>query len=260
MEQVRGKWALVTGASSGIGRDFAFALAEKGAHVVLVARRVEAMERVAEAIRAKHQVEVRVEGVDLAVPGAAGELKQRLDADGVQVEVLINNAGAGVIGEFVDQPLEKIVAVLQLNVVAMTEVTHVFAKAMKERRSGYVVLVGSMAAYQPCPIYAAYAGTKAYVLMMGEALHTELAAYNVGVTVLSPGVTETEFFETAGGEITAAQKRVMMKSRTVVDIGLAAMLKKKSSVVPGVVNRVGTFSARLFPRQLSSRIAYKLMK
>ena len=257
---MQGKWALVTGASSGLGKDFASALAEMGANLVLVARRIEPMDRLAEDLRAKHNVEVKVEGVDLSISGAALKLKDRLDAQGISVAALVNNAGFGVIGEFVDQPLDKITGMLQLNVIGLTELTHVFAKAMKERGSGHILLVSSIAAYQPCPIYAAYAATKAYVLALGEALHTELALHNVVVTVLSPGVTESGFFQAAGQEPNAAQKRMMMKSRPVVDIGLAALFQKKSSVVAGTMNRLMTLGSKVISRQSASKIGYKLMK
>ena len=258
MESIRGKWAIVTGASSGIGKEFASALAQKGANLVLVARRVEPMERLARDLRAAYNVRVKVEGVDLTCQGAAGKLKDRLNGEGIAVETLINNAGLGLISEFADQSLNKITAMLQLNVVGLTELTHVFAKAMKERGRGHILLVASIAAYQPCPVYAAYAATKAYVLSLGEALHAEFAPHNVVVTALSPGVTETEFFDAAGEQPTAAMKRMMMKPRPVVEVGLAGLYRKKSSVVAGTMNRMMTLTSRLLSRHLVSRIGYNL--
>lgn len=260
MQSVRGQWALVTGASGGIGRDFAIALAEQGANLVLVARSLAPMQKLADEIRSKHRVTVVVEALDLSAPGAAVQLKLTLDQQDIAVQILINNAGAGIISEFADQSLEQIGSMLRLNIVSLTELTHVFALAMKQRGGGHIMLLASIAAYFPCPMYAAYAATKAYVLSLGEALHTELKAHNVVVTVLSPGVTDTGFFDAAGEQPTAMQKQAMMQPRPVVDIGLAALFRKRSSVVAGRMNRALTLFSRLLSRQLLSRVSYKLMK
>ncbi|WP_213948083.1 SDR family oxidoreductase [Luteibacter sp. dw_328] len=252
------RWALITGASSGLGRDFAHALAEKGSNVVLAARREEPMERLAEELRSRHGVKAKVVALDLSADGAAASLKLRLDADGIVVDTLINNAGHGITAEFLDAPVDRINAMLRLNVLGLTDLTHVFASDMAKRGGGSVMLVASVAAFQPCPHFAAYAASKAYVLSLGEALHTELKAKKVVVTVLSPGVTETSFFDAAGEAPNAAMKRMMMKSRPVVDIGLAAMAAGKSAVVAGRVNRVMAFLSRLFSRQQLSRITYRM--
>ena len=251
-------WALVTGASSGLGRDFAHALAEKGSDVVLAARREEPMERLADDLRSRYGVKARVIALDLSADGAAQSLKSRLDADGIVVHTLINNAGHGITADFLDAPIERINAMLRLNVLGLTDLTHVFASDMAKRGGGKIMLVGSVAAFQPCPHFAAYAASKAYVLSLGEALHTEMKSKNVVVTVLSPGVTDTSFFDAAGEEPSAAMKRLMMKSRPVVDIGLAAMAAGKSAVVAGRINRVMAFLSRLFTRQQLARITYRM--
>lgn len=251
-------WALVTGASSGLGRDFVMALAEQGWDVVLTARRTEPMERLAEEVRSRHKVRAHVEALDLAVEGAATQLKSRLDARDIVIGTLVNNAGHGLTAEFIDAPAEGINAMLRLNVIGLTELTHVFANDMARRGGGKVMLVASVAAFQPCPRFAAYAASKAYVLSFGEALHTELKGRNVVVTVLSPGVTDTEFFDAAGEAPSAMMKRMMMKPREVVDVGLAAMAAGRSSVVAGRMNRVMVFLARFFSRQQLSRITYRM--
>jgi short-subunit dehydrogenase len=251
-------WALVTGASSGLGQDFAHALAEKGNNVVLAARREEPMARLAADLRSRYGVKAHVVALDLSTEGAAASLKSRLDAEGIAVDTLINNAGHGITAEFLDAPADRIQAMLRLNVLGLTDLTHVFASDMAKRGGGSVMLVASVAAFQPCPHFAAYAASKAYVLSLGEALHTELKAKNVVVTVLSPGVTDTSFFDAAGEAANAAMKRMMMKPRPVVDIGLAAMAAGKSAVVAGRVNRVMAFLSRLFSRQQLSRITYRM--
>jgi short-subunit dehydrogenase len=252
------RWALVTGASSGLGLDFAHALAEKGNDVVLAARREEPMERLADELRSLYGVKTRVVALDLSGDGAAASLKSRLDADGIVIHTLINNAGHGITADFLDAPVERINAMLRLNVLGLTDLTHVFASDMAKRGGGRIMLVGSVAAFQPCPHFAAYAASKAYVLSLGEALHTEMKSKNVVVTVLSPGVTDTSFFDAAGEAPSASMKRLMMKSRPVVDIGLAAMAAGRSAVVPGRVNRVMAFLSRLFSRQQLARITYRM--
>src|SRR5262245_178174 len=138
MDNVSGKWALVTGASSGFGVEFAKLLAERNANLVLAARRTEPMEKLAEELRQTHRVNVVVEGIDLSVRGAAAELKSRLDRRDIAIDVLLNNAGYGLYGEFVDQPLQNTLEMLQLNLMALTELTHIFASDMKKRRSGHI--------------------------------------------------------------------------------------------------------------------------
>jgi short-subunit dehydrogenase len=163
MDNVNGKWALVTGASSGFGIEFATLLAEQNANVILAARRTEPMEKLAEELRQKHRVNVVVEGIDLSVFGAGAELKSRLDQRRIAVDVLVNNAGCGLYGNFLDQPLEKILGMLQLNILALTELTHIFAADMVARRSGHILLVASLLGYEATPGYAAYATSKGYV-------------------------------------------------------------------------------------------------
>ncbi len=260
MQSFKGKWALVTGASSGFGIDFATILAEQGANLVLAARRTEAMQQLAGKLSAQHGVKVVVEGIDLARAGVGAELKQRLDAQGIAIDVLINNAGYGLFGEFVGQPLAGLTEMLQLNVSSLTELTHVFGNDMVRRGGGHILLVASIGAYQATPTYAAYAASKAYVLLFGEALNVELAPHNVKVSVLSPGVTATGFFEVSGQKATAYQRLVMMQSRPVAETGIRAMLAGKPGVIPGIGNNLTIFSNRFAPRWLQSKIAFLLMK
>jgi uncharacterized protein len=198
MDDANGKWALVTGASSGLGIEFATLLAERNAHLVLAARRTKPMESLAQQLRQTHRVKVVVEEIDLSVAGAGAELKSRLDERGIVVDVLVNNAGIGLYGSFLDQPLPKTLGMLQLNMLAVTELTHIFAIDMVKRRTGHILLVASLLGYQATPGYAAYAASKGYVLLFGEALHAELKPHGVNVTVLSPGATSTSFGEAAG--------------------------------------------------------------
>lgn len=260
MHKINGQWALVTGASSGFGVDFAHLLAERGANLVLVARRDAPMQTLAAELRAKHGIQVQVEAMDLANTGAGAELKTRLDAAGIVVDLQINNAGYGLFGEFVDQPLQNTLNMLQLNILSLTEITHVFAQAMVARGKGKILLIASIGAYQASPLYAAYSASKAYVLSFGEALHEELKPKGVTVTVLSPGVTATHFLDVAGQAPTAYQRQVMMQSRPVAQIGLNALFAGRASIVSGYFNAIAAWSNRLLPRWAQRKIAHQVMK
>lgn len=156
MKDLAGKWALITGASSGFGVDFAQLLAERGANLVLVARREQPMEALAAELRKDFDIEVQVVPMNLSRPGVGAELKARLDASRIEVELLINNAGYGLFGDFLDQPLAATLDMLQLNMLSLTELTHVFAGDMARRGRGRILLIASIGAYQATPLYAAY--------------------------------------------------------------------------------------------------------
>ena len=254
------KWALVTGASSGLGVDFAQLLAARGANLVLVARRSEPMKTLAAELKRRHGTHCHVIAMDLARPGVGAELHAKVIARRVAIDILVNNAGFGVFGDFVDQPLASETRMLQLNVVALTELTHVFAADMVKRGSGRILLVGSLGGFQPLPRYAAYAASKAYVLSFGEALHEELKDRGVVVTVLCPGVTATNFLAVSGQENMPLPDMLTMQSRPVAEIGLKALDAGQASVVPGLPNQATAFANRILPRSLFPRLAYRLLK
>lgn len=260
MRDLEGQWALVTGASSGFGVEFAHLLAQRGANVVLAARSIEPMQTLATALQSQYEVQAQVIGIDLARPGVGVELRDRLAVMGIAVDVLINNAGYGVYGEFLSQPLGRTLDMMQLNMMSLTELTHVFAESMAARGRGRILLVGSIGGYQATPTYAAYSATKAYVLLFGEALHEELKQRGVTVTVLSPGITATRFLEVSGQKPTLYQRLVMMRSRPVALIGLKALYSGRASIVPGWLNALTAWSNRLLPRMLQRRVAFVLMK
>jgi short-subunit dehydrogenase len=259
VEDFSNRWAMVTGASSGFGVQFAQLLAERKANLVLVARRTEPMEALAKELRHRHGVQVVVEGMDLARTGAAADLKSRLDALGVPVNVLVNNAGYGLYGAFLDQPLEKITAMLQLNMITVTELTHIFARDMVQRRSGHILLTASLLGYQAVPGFAAYAATKAYVLLLGEALHQELEPHGISVTALCPGSSETSFGEVAGQKLSPLLRLMTVDPHRVAMAGVAAMLRRRATVVPGFLNKATVFFDRLMPRPMQRMIVGKVI-
>ena len=259
MQESGTSWALVTGASSGLGVELAKALAARRINLALTARTEPPMRQLADDIRREHGVEVVVEPLDLSMPGSADALRQRLDQRGIEPDILINNAGFGLNSEFVDHDPERLRAMLQLNVVSLTELSHVFGRRMAAQGRGRILMVASMAAYQPDPLLAAYGASKAYVLSLGEALHVELAP-KVGVTVLSPGLMDTGFNTVSGFQTPPSLKRTELLPATVARIGLDAMFAGKPSVVAGRLNKVMAFSSRMLSRHFAARTSYNMAR
>lgn len=230
-------WVLVTGASSGFGEEFAHQYAAQGHALVLVARRLDRLEALAETLRREHGTEVVVEQVDLSDLAAISRLHARLRELGIVIDVLINNAGHGLQGAFADTPLAGALAMVQLDIASLTAVTHVFAQDMLRRRRGQILLVSSLLAYQGVENFAVYAAAKAYVLRLGEALHRELKRDGVTVTTLCPGASATGFAQAAQMKITPLLKPMLMKPAPVVRAGIRALQSGRMSVTPGFANK-----------------------
>ena len=258
-EAPSGRRALITGASSGLGIEFAELLAAQKMNLVLAARRKEPMEKLAEDLRRRHGVDVLVEPIDLAAPGAAARLKDSLNERAIQIDILVNNAGYGLQGEFLKTPIERTTDMIQLNITALTELSYVFGRDMAARGSGEILLIASLLAFQPVPTYAAYAATKSYVLSFGEALHDELRTQGVVVTSLCPGHTETGFDAAAGAQVSPMLRLLTMKPLPVAEAGLEALAKGKASVIAGFMNKVVAFSTRLTPRSMQRASMRKVM-
>ncbi len=259
---LKGRFALVTGASSGIGEDFAHILAENGCHLIIVARRLERLQKLQGMLQVKFGITVEVISMDLSLPTAPQMLYEEVKLKNIQIDVLINNAGAGIFGSFVDIPLEQEINMLNLNILNLVSITKLFLKDMVGRNSGYILNVASLAAYQPMARYASYCAAKSFVLSFTEALNYELKDTQVNITALSPGDTESEFFETAGQtKLSYLQKHGNKKSRPVAKAGIQAMLIGKSNVIPGWMNSIAAFFFRLLPRRLTiSMIDFVYMK
>jgi len=252
-------WVLITGASSGFGAEFARQYAAQGHSLVLVARRLDRLETLAEQLRQQCGIDVVVEQVDLSDVAAVIQLHQRLRERGIAVDILINNAGHGLQGTFVDGTLDAALAMLQLDVVSLTAVTHVFAQDMRTRGRGKILLVASLLAYQGVEKFAVYAAAKAYVLRLGEALHRELKRDGVTVTVLSPGMSDTGFATAAQQKITPALKLLMMQPAPVVRAGIRALQAGRISVVPGWANKATAMFTKATPRWLHQAVFSRIM-
>ena len=259
MSKYEKQWALVTGASSGLGKEFGRALAARKMNVVLAARREAPMNELAAELRQRYGIEVVVESLDLAAPDSATVLQERLDGRGIVPDVLINNAAFGLSGAFLTQDPTRLREMLQVDITSVVELSQVFGKRMAERGRGNILLVASLAAYSPTPLLAAYGAAKQFVLAFGVALHVEMAP-KVGVTVLSPGLMETEFFNVSGYQPQDFLKRTMVAPSRVAEIGLTAMFRCRSSVVAGRLNRITAFSNRFTSRHFQAKLAYRMAK
>jgi uncharacterized protein len=253
------KTALVTGASGGLGADFARELARLGCNLVLAARREDPLRALQAELSAAHPVQVHVFPIDLSIPDAPRDLYERLQSAGIPVDILVNNAGFGYFGKFAEVPWEREKAMLDIDITALVHLTKLFAADMVARRSGYILQVSSVGAFQPSPTYASYSAAKSFVLYFGEALNYELRGTGVSCTVVCPGVTATDFLTVAGQTPTLYQRMMRMQSPDVVRIAVRAMLARRSSVVPGLGNALLAFSTRFMPRGLAAAAANLMM-
>jgi hypothetical protein len=256
---IQGKWALVTGASSGLGVDFARELATRECNLILVARRKERLETIQQELSTQYGVDVHILPLDLAAQDAPQQLYNKIQQEGRTVDILVNNAGFGAYGPFLEIPWEHEQNMLELDILTVVHICKLFARDMVAQRSGYMLQIASIGAYQPTPTYASYAAAKSFVLYFSIALNQELRNTGVSSTVLSPGITATEFLQVAGQQRTLYQRMMMMQSADVARIGIRAMLKRKPEVVPGWLNSFSALLTRIFPRSFSAVIAQQMM-
>ncbi len=251
---------VITGASSGIGEALARRLAaQEKQTLVLVARRQDKLAALAAELKTAHGARVETIVLDLEVPGAAARLLADVEARGLAIDTLINNAGFGLNNLFADMPLDRIQGMMQLNMVALTELSHGVLPGMRLRRQGRIMNIASVAAFQACPRFAVYGATKAYVLMFSEALDAEERKHGIHVTAVCPGATATEFHDVAGNHGTLAAK-MMDTAETVADSALSALNAGRPVVVTGLLNKPLPFFIRLMPRRLATWFAGVVVK
>jgi len=250
--------ALVTGASSGIGEEFARRLARRGFNLVLVARREERLRELAAELRSPGEINVEVLPADLASECGLQRVVDRLAAGGVTM--VVNNAGFGLSGAFVDLPLERQLEMINLHVRAVTVICHEALKSMVERGQGTIINVAAQAAFQSGPFMATYAATKAYVLSLSEALHEEVRAQGVTVTCVCPGPVDTDFAALAGIDNVDRPAFVVEPRGRVVAEALSAARMRRALTVPGVAPKVTMVGNRLVPRFASRRIAARIIR
>lgn len=250
--------ALITGASSGIGRALAGRFAADGSNLVLVARREEALREVAHEFEEAHGLSARVLTHDLAEPDAPRALFDQLTEQGVSVDVVVNNAGFGARGTVAELDLNRQLDMIHVNVTALTHLTRLFLPGMLDRNRGGILNVASTAAFQPGPNMSVYYATKAYVLSLTEGLAEEVRGTGLTVSCLAPGATDTRFANRADMENSTLFQLGTMDPSVVARIGYKGFRAGKTIVVPGLFNKLTTFAVRFTPRSLARKLAYSL--
>jgi len=256
-----GKTALITGASSGIGYEFTRLFAKDGYDLVLVARSEKQLMQLAQELKEKFGVSVRVIVKDLSNASAPGEVFTELQQEGVTIDVLVNNAGFATYGMFAETDLAAELQEMQLNMVTLTHLTKLFLPGMLQRRQGKILNVASTAAFQPGPLMAVYYATKAYVLSFSEALANELRGTGVSITVLCPGPTASGFQERANiGDTRLISGRKIMDAARVARAGYRGLMTGKTIVIPGLRNKILAEAVRFSPRKVVTQVARSMQE
>jgi short-subunit dehydrogenase len=254
-----GTTALVTGASSGLGAEFATQLARRGADLVLVARREDRLADLATRLEREHGIRATVIALDLARADAPARLRAALDERGIRIQTLINNAGFGAKGDFVDADAARMAEMVQVNVASLVGITREFLPDLTRDGRGALINVASVAAYQPCPGMAVYGASKAFVLSFTESIAHESRASGLRVLALSPGATRTEFFDVVGTEAAAVGR--FQSASEVVGQALGALDRRRTpaSIVSGTANAVTSKLVGFMPRRLALAISGRLL-
>ncbi|OPG09319.1 SDR family oxidoreductase [Microbispora sp. GKU 823] len=257
--EYRGQNVLITGASSGIGAEFARQISARGANVVLVARRQDRLEALAAELAQRHRVEATPIAADLTTPKIGSVLDRELARRGIEITGIVNNAGFATHGLFHEEDPERLAAEIALDVTSVVEISRTFIERLRRRGDGFLVNVASMAAYQANPTMAVYGATKAFVLSFTEALWYESRGTGLRVLALSPGATETEFFDVAGSGADGGTRR--MAAADVVKTALAALDRRNPppSVIAGRVNRTAAALGRLLTRRQATMMIGAMM-
>ena len=244
---------LITGASAGLGVEFAKQCAARGDEIILVARRKDRLNKLAAELGKAHVI-----AADLGKPNSPAKLLGEIKSRGLWVRTLINNAGFGLRGRFDALPLDRQLEMIDLNIRSLTNLTFVFIDDMRAHGGGSILNVASTAAFQPGPNMAVYFATKAYVLSFTEALHEEWKDRGIKVSALCPGPTRTEFGDVAGIKTRGSFDRLAMEAEPVVRAGLEGLDRNQAIVIPGATNKIGAWSTRLAPRSTVRKIAGSL--
>ena len=249
---------LITGASSGIGRELAKCFARDGSRLILLARKRNALQDLADELRQAHKTTSEVLPADLAEPGTPARVFEHFQVHGTKIDVLVNNAGFGAQGPFSNPPVQRQLDMLQVNVTALTHLTRLFLPGILQRGHGGILNVASTAAFQPGPGMALYYATKAFVLSLTEAISDEVAGSGVTITALCPGPTATNFAAAAGAGFSRHFLKSAMSAEVVARIGHHAFRQGRVLVIPGLRNKVLAFAVRLAPRAWVRRIVKRL--
>jgi short-subunit dehydrogenase len=254
------KTALVTGATTGIGRELAKQLARSGHDLVIVARHQEMLDDAAARLRGKHGVQVTPIACDLFRPGAAEQLYRDVNELGLRIDLLVNNAGQGEWGKFHETDLARQLDIIQLDVTSLVTLTHLYLRDMVARNDGRILNVASVAGTMPMPLMAVYAASKAFVLSFSEALHEELRQTGVTVTCLAPGSVETDWWDKANARHTRAGQAHKAEPGEVARAGLQGLSHREARVIPGIMAKAEAAAARVLPDTVVARRAETMME
>jgi len=257
--------ALVTGASSGIGKVFAKQLAQKGYDLIITARSLDKLQTLKQKLESKYQVKVKVICQDLSLSGAGKSIFEQIEKDNLIVDLLINNAGFGDYGKLGDRPLDKQLQMIQVNISTLVELTYLFLGQMKERNSGSIINVSSIAGYQPMPYLSVYAATKAFVLSFSEALWAEYSDDGIKILALCPGATESNFLENAEFPQTNSSSNSRQNITSAEDVVTEALSTienedKSNLVTGGIPNQLIVNMSRFLPRETITKLVRQQFK
>ena len=245
------KTVLITGASTGIGYELSKVFSKNGYDLVLVSRNSQKLEVVAKEMEKQHDIKAKAIPKDLSKSSAAQELYNDIVADGIDIDVLVNNAGFGINGKFTDFSADKHMELIQLNIISLTMLCKLFGTDMVKRHSGSILNVASTAAFQAGPLMSTYYASKAYVLLLSEGLNNEFAKDGVNVSVLCPGPTDTEFATRADmGNAKIINVPWIMSAAKVAEICFSGLMREKKIIIPGLMNKLIAFSTRFTPRSV----------
>lgn len=258
--QNNSKTALITGASSGIGYELAKLFAQDGFNLVIVSRDQKMLNQVAEELKNLGAPTVTVIAKDLSKPGAPAEVYERTEELGINVNILVNDAGVGEHGFFAETDIERDLEIIQLNIVALVHLTKIYLRDMLANRNGQILQLASIAAYQPTPLLSVYSATKAFVLSFTDSLINELKDTSVTVTALIPGATDTDFFYKANAENTKAAQNNPADPADVARAGYEGLMKGKHHAVPGAGVKAQVVLSNILPHEAITEMARKQME
>jgi uncharacterized protein len=254
-------YALVTGASGGIGLCIAEELAKKGYNLLLVARSIDLLEKIKTDLSVKYKVEIQWLGLDLSLPNSSIEVLNWIATNNWEVNVLVNNAGYGLWKSVEESSLAELQNMMQLNMIALVNITHSLIPTLKKNSPSYILNVASTASYQAVPYLSTYAATKAFVVLFSRGLRWELRQSNISVTAVSPGATTTGFIDRAGMDLLKEKaEKFSMTAQDVARISLDGMFAKKAEVIPGFANWLSVKMTYLIPKFIVEKIAFGLYK
>lgn len=255
-------WALVTGASTGLGKEFCELFAKDNINLIIVSRNKEKLDELASSLKVKFKIQVEVCAFDLSIQSNVEEVVKFISAKNIPIDYLVNNAGMGVYGKFTETNWNQEHQMMELNMISLAHLMKSIIPMMVKNKKGKILNVASTAAFQPGPLMSIYFASKAFVLSLSEALNEELKNTGVTITTLCPGPTETEFFKSAKMEslkFADTRSRLMMTSKEVAEIGYKSLMSSERVVVAGIINKITAFSTRFLPRPLLAKIAQQLL-